>query len=418
MHFYNENKLFTYLYFLSVLAALIAVYKLGFGESAQQISSAPERLRDITFHIWDNYPVYKHGFLVFLSPDQFARNIAYTNHSTAYLFYMYTLYKIEMFIPSFQMRVVGALFNMISLAGAMFYIISCVTEKRIALMTGLLILLAVIFMVSMPGFWIPAASFNVDNQFPLIFTTLLLVSFFIWQDKGNGKRVWISIVLFAIFSPMSAVLLGLGLALYSFQHDNLNTKLFKLAVAAGVMGCVFYLQAPVVSKVLGFTSTNSGWLFRAGLDGDITYFSNAFMSVVSPYRFRPLHIIAIPILLLLSQIVYLKTVAWKSKLVSGESDDTSITFNAGIFYLLIFSLYIFAWLLWPQSIAIHPYLYDYLFLAPVSVLIIINFLAFPKYCKLSRLWVLALLFFISFNFQQIAQSKCNGCFYPAWSINK
>jgi hypothetical protein len=418
MHFYNENKLFTYLYFLAVLATLIAVYKLGFGESAQQISSAPERLRDITFHIWDNYPVYKHGFLVFLSPDQFARNIAYSNHSTAYLFYMYTLYKIEMFIPSFQMRVVGALFNMISLAGAMFYIISCVTEKRIALMKSLLTLLAVIFMISMPGFWISAASFNVDNSFPLIFMLLLLISFFIWQDKGNGKRVWISITLFALFSPLSAVLLGLALYLYSLQRDGLDKNLFKLATSAAFMGCIFYFQAPVVSEILGFTSSNSGWLFRAGLDGDTTYFFNAFMSVVSPYYPRPLHIIAIPILLLLAQAVYFRTVARKEKLEGGKSRGAQFTSSTGIFYYLIFSQYIFTWLLWPQAIAIHPYIYDYLFLAPVSVLIILNFLVFPTNCNYSRLWVLALLFFISFNFQQIAQSKCNGCVYPAWNINK
>jgi len=418
MLFFCKNKLFTFLYFLAVLTTLIMIYKLGFRESADQMVGQPERLRDVTFYIWDNYAPSKHGYLVFMSLDDFNKNIAYSNHSTAYLFYMYALYKIEMLIPNFKMRVVGAMINMISLAGVVLYIISNVTQKSINLIKGFLILLAVIFMVSMPGYWISAARFNVDNTLPLIFTILTLISYFIWRDKGGGKRVWICILLFSIFSPISAAILGLALSLYSLRHDGLDVKLFKLAVAAVFMGCIFYLQAPFVSKILGFTSSSSGWLFRSGLDGDTAYFSNAFLSVFAPYYPRPLHIIAISVLFLLAQVVYLQVVSGIVKPEGSERDDVQISSGMGFFYFLIFSQYIFMWLLWPQAISIHPYLYDYLFIAPVSVLIILNFLEFPEHCNIWRLWILALLFLISFNFQQIAQAKCNGCYYPAWSTNK
>lgn len=418
MRFFSENKIFSSLYFLAVLVTLIVVYKLGFREAAQQIAGKPERLRDITFYIWENYAPSKHGYLVFYSLDDFNKEIAYSNHSTAYLFYMYALYKIEMIIPAFQMRVVGALLNMTSLVGAVFYIIANVTKKNIDLIKGFLMLLAVILMVSMPGHWISAARFNVDNPFPLIFTMLALISFFIWQDKGSGKRVWIALLLFVVFSPISAAILGLALSLYSLRNDGLDTKLFKLAAAAVILGFIFYLQAPVVSKILGFTSSNSGWLFRAGLDGNTAYFSNAFMSVVSPHFPRPLHIIAIPILLFLAQAVYFRTVSKIAKPERSTCDDVPTFSDAEVFYFLIFSQYVFTWLLWPQAIAIHPYLYDYLFLAPVSVLIILHFLNFPEHCNHSRLWVLTLLFLISFNLQQIAQAKCNGCYYPTWSVNK
>lgn len=417
MEFTRENKFFSWMYFLAVLVTLIGVYKLGFREAADQIAGQPERLRDVTFYIWENYAASKHGYLVFTSLDNFNKNIAYSHHSTAYLFYMYSLYKIEMLVPAFQMRIVSALINIMSLAGVVFYMISN-DAKKITFIKGLLILLAVIFMVSMPGYWISAARFNVDNLFPLIFNILALISFFIYQDNGNGKKVWISILLLSIFSPISAVIFGLALFLYSFRLDGINMRLFKFAAVVTLVGCIFYMQAPFVSKMLGFTSSNSGWLFRSGLDGDTAYFSNALMSIISPQFPRPLHIIAIPIFLLLAQVLYFRVVDGIAKSEDREIDVVPTSSGTEIFYFLIFSQYIFMWLLWPQAIAIHPYLYDYLFIAPASVLIVLNFLKFPEHFNFSRFWVLALLFLISFNFQQIAQAKCSGCIYPNWSANK
>lgn len=418
MKFIRENKIFSCLYFLAVLITLIVVYKMGFEEIAQQNASQPERLRDVTFKIWDNYSPSKHGYLVFYSLDQWNKNIAYSNHSTAFLFYMYSLYKLEMLIPFFQMRVVSAFFNMISVAATVFYIASTVIRNHISLKKGLLILLAVIFMLSMPGYWISVARYNVDNTFPLIFTLLALASFFIWQDKGRGRRVLISIFLFALFSPISVAILGLALLLYSIRRDNLDLKLLKLGLIAVFIGCLFYLQAPAVSKILDFTSVNSGWLFRSGLDGDTTYFSNAFMSIALPYYPRPLHIIALPILLLLAQVVLSRIFTEIEKPKGKGSEVISTSYDAGIFYFLIFSQYIFSLLFWPQAIAIHPYLYDYLLLAPVSVIIVLNFLNLPERFNLYLLWVLLLLFSISFNFQQIAQAKCSNCTYPSWSVKK
>lgn len=390
------------------------VYKLGFRDAAHQIVGQPERLRDITFYIWDNYPLSKHGYLVFYSLDDFNKNIAYSNHSTAYLFYIYVLYKIEVLIPAFQMRVISAVLNILSLMGIVFYIISNTIRQSIPTLKGLVVLLAVIFMVSMPGYWISAARFNVDNVFPLIAAMQMLISFFIWQDKDYDYKTRFTILLFSLFCPLPSIILGLALVMYSIGHDGFNAKLFKLAAFAGLMGAVFYLQAPIASKILGFTSSNSGWLFRSGFDGDKTYFSNALMALVAPYFPRPVHIIAIPILLLLVQIAYFRAVSLAIKSESGKGSGAEATVTTGIFKYLIFSQYIFMWLLWPQAIAIHPYLYDFLLLAPISLLIILNFLKLPKPFYLARLWVLALLFLISFNFQQIAQGKCNGCYYPTW----
>ena len=96
---------------------------------------------------------------------------------------------------------------------------------------------------------------------------------------------------------------------------------------------------------------------------------------------------------------------------------TSPLAGIGMFYFLLFSQYVITGLLWPQAVAIHPYLYDYLLMAPVFVAIVLNFAFKPSPVAL-RFWALALLFCISFHLQQVAQAKCQGCYFPgAWDAS-
>lgn len=417
MNFLQKNKNFTFGFFATAILTFWAIYYFGFGEAANHANKLPERLRDYTFHVWENYTVGQHGYLVFYSLKDFQERIAYSNHSTAYLLCMYLIYKIELLIPIFSMRVMAAFLNMFLLVSILFYIITKLAKNHICFSKSILILLALVFMISMPAYWISSARFNVDNPYPLILSLNALAAFFIWQDKGKGKRVFIAILIFALFSPVSAAVLGIALFLYAFQRNGLNLDLIKLAFLTLVFGCVFYFQAPMVSKILGFSASNSGWLFRAGLDGDTRYFINIIESILSPISPRPLHIILIPILLVILQATYFKSQLLASKTQVSGGLIISDCYNKNIFYYLLFSQYIISCLLWPQAITIHPYLYDFLLLAPICVLIILNFLSFPI-TSFYPFWLIVLLFCISFNFQQIAMAKCATCNYPAWSIKK
>lgn len=414
MIFIKNNKLFSCLYLLAVVITIGMVYALGFRAATSQILNAPERLRNITFPIWEQHTFSQHGFLVFYSMEHYVNKIAYSNHSTAYLFYMYALYKVEMYVSALPMRVTGAFLNIISLAGVTFFFLSRLVEKRLAFGQGLLILLSVVFMVSMPGFWISSARFNVDNPFPLIFTIQALAAFLIWKNPERPGAVMTVIVFFAMFSPISAALLGVALLVWACRSDGLDRRMCRLALVALVAGVAFYLPSPLISKALGFTSSNSGWLFRSGLDGDTTYFTNILKSVLDPADPRPIPTIAVPILFLLAQLAYFRM--FKRSEPAGVAAPSGTAPLAGIcmFYYLLFSQYVMTCLLWPQTITIHPYLYDYLLMAPVFVAIVLSFAYKPPPTAL-RFWALALLFCISFHFQQVAQAKCPGCFYPsAW----
>lgn len=93
-------------------------------------------------------------------------------------------------------------------------------------------------------------------------------------------------------------------------------------------------------------------------------------------------------------------------------DDVSTMAGIGMVYYLLFAQYVVTGLLWPQAVATHPYLCDYLLQAPVFVMIVLNF-AYERPPAALRFWILVLLFRISFNLEQIAQAKCQGCNYPA-----
>ncbi len=414
MIFIRNNKFFCCLYLLAVVITIGMVYALGFRAALGQIVNAPERLRNITFPIWDQHAFSQHGFLVFYSMEHYANKIAYSNHSTAYLFYMYALYKVEMCVSALPMRMTGAFLNIISLAGVTFFFLSRLVEKRLAFGQGLLILLSVVFMVSMPGFWISSARFNVDNTFPLIITLQALVAFLIWKNQERSGAVMTVIVLFALFSPISAGLLGIALLVWACRSDGLDRRMCRLALVALVAAVAFYLPSPLISKALGFTTSNSGYMFRSGLDGDTTYFTNILKSVLDPADPRPIPTIAVPILFLIAQLAYFRMIKRREPAGVAAPAGTSPLAGIRMFYYLLFSQYMMTCLLWPQAITIHPYLYDYLLMAPVFVAIVLNFAYKPSPAAL-RFWILALLFCISFHFQQVAQAKCPGCVYPsAW----
>lgn len=396
---------------MTMLIGLALVYRLGFWEMVTKASTISERLRNITFPIWDQHSLSEHGYLVFLSQSDFEKGVAYSNHSYAYLFFMYPFYKLEMAIPRLPMRALVASLEMIFCVLTVVYVALHDQKERVRFHQGVLILLAVMFFVTMPEFWISAGKFNVDNPFPLQFPILLLVAHRISQD-AVGVKLWLPLGALCVTAPVAAALLGMYLEVSSIRNDGLSKNTLKLGIVVILLSVVVYLQPVITAKLLGFTSSNSGWKFRSGLDGDVSYFTNVLSSVSSPYFPRPAYLLALPIGLLLAQLAFMY-------IRSRDGGDRALLVggtNLELFYGVLFSQYMVTCLLWPQAISIHPYLYDYMLLAPISVWIALNFAQSRSLLNNPRIWIWIMLFFISFNLQQIAQAKqCADCYYPSWT---
>lgn len=410
-NFIKQNTWFLVGLIFAVFFSFLLVYGLGFWKMVQSTSPLTERLRDVTFPIWDRYSFAEHGYLVFYSMRDFEGGVAYSNHSSMFLFFLYSLYKLEMIFPKLPMRAMAANFEMLSCVAAILYVALYERKEKIKLHQGLLILLGVVFFLTMPTFWISAAKFNVDNPFHFQFPMLIWVAFRLSKGDVSGVKLWVPLGLLCVAAPLAAPLLGVYLVVSSIRGDGLSKDVLKLGLVTIFVSVIFYMQPVVTSKILGFSSSNSGWRFRSGLDGDVSYFTNVLNSVIDPYFSRPVYLLALPIGLLLVQLVNMAVESrWCNRVAMTNSGQPRL------FYGVIFSQYMIVCLLWPQAVSIHPYLYDYMLLAPISVFIIFNLARSEILFRNAQVWIWVMLFFVSFNLQQIAQAKqCSGCYYPSWA---
>lgn len=387
----------------------ILVYKVGFDVMLHGAKTVPERMRDYTFPVWGKYPPSMHGFLVFLAPDAIGRHEAYAHHAYGFLGLTYLFYKLEMLL-GLSMRGGLAFLQMSLSVAALLYIISASGVLAQSVRARILTLMAVLCFVTMPTFWIPAAKFNYDNTFPLVFPLLLLAAYGVERSK---RLFFLSAFLMAVVSPISSLLLGIFLVSICIHLDaGKGKEFFRAGVITCFISLVFYIQPIIVSKLLGFSSKNSGWGFRSGLDGDLTYFSNVLNAIIFPADPRPYYLVLVPTALLVVQIL--------SRFVSSRilvNSERSILFFPSGFYFVLFSNYILTVVLWPQAISIHPYLYDHLLIAPILVCVIFNFSQSDPSLESSQLWFWVLVLFVSFNLQQIAQSgHCAGCYYSPGKV--
>lgn len=413
MHNFFETKKYHLLIICGtsvLIFFMINIYTIGFGSMAVRTDLLPERLRDYTFPIWQQYSFLEHGFLMFLAPGDFQLSKAYSNHSTLYLLFMNMLYKLQLIYPSLTMRIVGAFLAMSASLAAIVFVVFSQVKEDFNFKKVILILLGLIYFMTMPTFWISLGKFNVDNPFVFIFPLLILVAYQLSLEVKKGFKFWVLVIFFCAVTPTSSVLLAIFLLIKSFNAGGMRKDFMLSSIVFALLGSFFYLEPVVFSKILGFTSKNSGWLFRSGLDGDTQYYSNFINSVLHPVFIRPVYILFIPILLLSVQLLY----SFNKK----ESTDLKAAVYHSEFLQILFSVYVLSLLFWPQAISIHPYLYDHLVVAPIAVWIILNFSFSSKYVAHFSFWALLMLFFVVFNLTQIAQAAhCKACYYPTWDIS-
>lgn len=407
----QKATLFVCIAAIVLACGMAAVYLAGFGQMASAANVRPERLRDFTFPIWHQYPVTKHGFLTFLDASGYAKGEAYANEPTLYLWLMWVLYRIESLLPGASMRVTNAFLGMCATLIAIGCAIRKPTWEKLDLRRGVLLLAAFCYFLTLPTFWISLGKFNVDNVFVLIVPVLVLASAFIVQDGPRGVRFWLTAVLMCLLMPMTAALFGAFMGLRAIFSRRLDLPLLRSAIVMTVVAVVVYLQPVVVAKLLHFTSENSTWLFRSGLDGDMRFYGNFIDSVLAPQFNRPIYFLLIPAALLIFQLWYRR----RCVPATHRSIEQSVEPDAMMPYL--FASYFLTLLFWPQAVSIHPYLYDPIVIGPIGVWVVLNF-AMPEVHERHYLaWLFLLLFLITLNVTKIAQAAhCLGCYFPTWGM--
>jgi hypothetical protein len=383
-------------------------YDVGFEKLFLHFDKIPERLRDITFKIWDAHSFREHWGLTFLSLEDFDKKKAYTGHSLPYLLLIYAFNSLTHIWSNFSIRNV-AVVEMVFLICAIAMVVPNVLGRLLTERRGvLLVIVGIGFCVTSSVFWISAGKHNVDNPFLLFSGVVVILSYLMASEMWRARKITVLfIMLSALISPSQAALLGVYWLLYSvWWSGKARNWVFNAGLWLIVSSTIVWAYGPLAAHLAGFHSLSSTWAFRAGLDGDTYLYLNLFQAVVSPAYPRPILHIIMPLVILMLQLVAIRFCGDRRKECTRNP-----LFSNGMFLGGVGSTYVGNLVLWPQSISVHPYLYDFIGLLPVYMAILLNFKYDSIYKRTWLIWIVILAIAIQANLTAIAQAgKCPGCF--------
>lgn len=407
-HFRSEKHgklscfLFSVLVCVFTLALFVLIHQLGFGSIVERVDERPERLSDITFPIWDTYPVRDHLFLTYLKPVHIEEKIVYVHHSYGFLFFMYALNRIANLL-GVGLRAIYAYLCMALSVFMIAYITLKEYKQNLHDIGKLAVFLAALAAhVSMSVFWLGVGGYNVDNTMSLFFPAFLFVSYAIYKETYSVKFLCcFSLFVTFFLCTFFPILIGLYYFFMMFfkvvPRTGKTIKVMVFTVFAGL----FFRALPIVVAIINGRTLNratfDSFLFRSGLDGDASRYSDAISAVFSPAHPRPAILVIVPFipLIILGFLLLLK------KQVQEQDSIPYVTFH------VLVSPYLLTLLFFPQAITIHPYLYDYLLIAPATVIVIFNLLNTKLSPGYRMFWFLLLAFIVMFNLTKIAQYAKN-----------
>jgi hypothetical protein len=384
------------------------VWDIGVGTLVTSVTHEDRLLG--TFAIWETQPASEHLFLVWLTPDHFEQGVAYTNHLHPFLFFLYActvVPQVLLDVPAYAGR------NLIpfGLSAAGIAAVSTLVLRTVPLRGAGTRFYAVLFLAlgvftTQGFFWIYLYTWNFDSVFPLIVFFAALV-WALGRQAPDGRYagavtaaalfgafgwVYTPLLIVALWSCAARPAAGLAALL------RRNPTLVRASAACAATGALSLGLPLVLVALSGYTTASSTFLFRSGLDGDARYFTNMVQAVLWPLPQDARHWSA-----LLPAFVPMA-----AALAIGWPRTRAMRSRRGREALFFFAPYVFSVALFPQSVSIHPYLYDHLLLLPAALLGVIWSLRPPVQRRLHGPWLLAALLLalglIMSNFIAIAQT--------------
>lgn len=326
----------------------------------------------VTFSTWESSPARVHRFLAWRTPEGIRDLTPYAQLAPAFLFTMYAWVRAVRDVGGVAMYVATnttpflCMFLVIAAATALF----ARTRLLAAVATpdGLMrVFLAYGFLITMWRFWNDLLRYTTDNPYPLAAAALVWL-YTCLLDPVPRRWAMLSAAIFAALEPIYVPIVLLAVVCL-FGHAAptarellaRNQNLVTLAVAAILVGAVTYAAPVLAVKYGGYTAWGHRFLFRSGLDGDTTYFSNMLQAVFAPCPVkccwgRTTTDLLFPTIVPLS---VWGAVRWRV--------SPSGALRLGHMLGFLATPYLVSVILFPQSVSIHPYMYDNFVLIPVAV---------------------------------------------------
>lgn len=364
------------------------------------LQSLPVRL-DATLAAWAGSPVSQHWFMFFLSPEDVAKGVPYANMPYLFTFF-YAGYHVSInaltlgrwpFATTYFMTMVALA------AGSWFAIRPMLAAASLGSAIASLIAVSGI-LVSSPyvtGFLLQA---NHDTIFAFNAIAATVLALSVWRDDGReGFGLWLA-VLYCAISGLPGLI---TLSVCFLGRDRLTLSAFAWTALFGLS--VANLVLPHIVATIVFQQTSaSGLLFRTGLDGSTEYFTGHWQAFLSPYA--DLRSLERELSIKLVVAATLIAVAWLHFRLDLRREFVALGAS-----LIPYTAH---WIIFPQAVSIHPYLYDLLFLIPfdlmLSVIAVGLLVRFSNITKglVPAVTVAAIVLLIHDNLLLLAQGKFIG----------
>jgi hypothetical protein len=382
--------------------------------SSEAIVSS-DRLASVIYKIWEAKPFSEHYGLAFTDYATF-KEAAYAGHSQLYLLINYGAVKSIQLLMGCKMEVATRLLpfflSIIMTVSVTFFFLKTKINLRVRkISTQLTLFLGLGFLLSLPDFWITLLRYNTDNAFPWVsYMTLILFAYVCQSDYGSRGFV-LALFFYALLSPLCAIISILTFCFFVANPKVLNERhvsLVKILTVLSVglaLATMALIYPHVIGKLLKYRDVGSSFLFRAGLDGDTSYYNNIWQAVIRPYAKSSVR----PWSGLLPAAVFCVIAFFLGG--RRKQNKPPLDLMNSIF---LFSPYLFSVVFFPQAVSIHPYLYDYLLVFPLAFLGIYGLFSPELQEKIEGPWLLLFFLymtsFVVFNLTKIAQAARNLSF--------
>lgn len=349
--------------------------------------------------VWQTNPASDHLFLAWRSQDDFQHQRVYANHGHPFLLSMYAWVRVAQELGHLRLWQASNTTILLPIIVLILAFITLLTrsdrlEHRSHPVHLLSLFLAMGILLTTWRLWIDLIRFDSDNLYPLLAALLVLI-YALLLPPVQTKAAAVVAAIFAALSPTITPLMVLPVVCL-FGHrgqgvrDTLrqNRSLIVICLAAIAAGAISYLEPRILIRLYGYHPLQSSLIFRSGLDGDTRYFSGLLQAAVAPcptlccYA-RSLSDLIVPSVV---PLAVLGPLVWWWSPSQGRA--------VGRAFLFLITPYLMSLIFFPQSVSIHPYLYDHWFIIPV---VVAGLMAMLSVAVVDRLKGAALLTFLLFT---------------------
>jgi hypothetical protein len=347
-------------------AALLAtlVWTLGFVPCNDVFLGYGNQILSTTTQVWSSHGLSEHGLLAFYDVGDFDKRLAYVHASPPHLALFVLFTRIAMALSG--KPVLEAQRYIPFLNWAVFVAVFCWVARAIAPRTRRQHAMVLLFLgafLTQYDFWAVKEGSPI-NSIPMT-AALLLASFpLLLAGRERSRASTLLSLAVCVFFPING--LAMVLALWAVHHadralpfwarENLRDNLVVAAICGAALVTLAY--PPTIASLLHFDHGGTPLLHRMGLDGQRSLYQNYYQALIKPYGYhfaRPWspqnpEWRFFPQLALLTASLAFAGRRWRECLTALDARALFV----------IASPYLMSLILFPQSLSVHPYLYDLL----------------------------------------------------------